>query len=60
MPRNLLQKLSEQGIDPVSLYLEVAAEPLVGISSASGPAEDQAEIDAWVEAGGVPDFDLPA
>jgi hypothetical protein len=24
------------------------------ITSALGPAEDQAEIDAWVDAGGIP------
>jgi hypothetical protein len=35
---------------------ELAAQPLVGISSASGPSDKQAEIDAWVDAGGIPSF----
>ncbi len=43
-----LQELSELGIDPNSLMTD---EP-VGLSSASGPEEHQADIDRWIDGGG--------
>lgn len=49
----LLQELSELGIDP-ALARQALEPQFVGISSASGPAEHQAEIDAWINAGGDP------
>ena len=61
MSPDLLRQLSELGIDPGSVYLETASTPFVGISSASGPAEFQDEIDAWVDGGGIPEFEqVPA
>ena len=57
MPPELLRKLSERGIDAASLYNEIEEMPFVGISSASGPAKHQAEIDAWIASGGMPEFD---
>ena len=47
----LLQLLAERGIDPEAFDTEFRC---VGIRSASGPAEFQAEIDAWIAAGGNP------
>lgn len=59
MPPELLQQLSDLGIDPNSL-----PEPdndFVGISSAVGSSpEDQAEVDAWIESGGIPEFEKAA
>lgn len=55
LPPELLRELSALGIDPDSL-----PDPdvgFVGIGSASGPKEYQAEIDAWIESGGIPEFE---
>ncbi|MFL0808605.1 MAG: hypothetical protein K6L60_15085 [Oceanobacter sp.] len=43
------QELSELGIDSSIL---AAGEP-VGLSSASGPEEYQADIDRWIDSGGT-------
>lgn len=42
--------------EAMSLHAELDADPVVGISHASGPSEHQAELDAWVDAGGILDF----
>lgn len=55
LPPELLRRLSELGIAPDSI-----PEPdgeFVGISHAAGPQETQAELDSWIEAGGMPDFE---
>ena len=56
LPPELLRKLQDKGINPASLQAELEAEQVLGISHASGPSEHQAELDAWVDSGGVPDF----
>lgn len=56
MPQDLLRRLSERGIDPGSI-----PDPdggFVGIASAVGSSpEEQAQIDAWIASGGVPEFE---
>jgi len=56
MPPELLQQLSALGIEPNSI-----PDPdggFVGISSAVGSSpDDQGKLDAWISAGGVPEFE---
>ena len=54
MPPELLQTLRDKGINLDSLEAGLEREPFVGIGHASGPSENQVEIDAWVAAGGMP------
>ena len=52
LPPELLQKLSAIGIDLDSL--DEANPHVQGIRSAAAPSEDQAGVDAWIDAGGTP------
>lgn len=58
MPPELLQTLRDKGINLDSLEAGLEREPFVGIGHASGPSEHQVEIDAWVAAGGTPEFEV--
>lgn len=56
MPQDLLRLLSERGIEQSSI-----PDPdggFIGIASAVGSSpEEQAKLDAWIAAGGIPDFE---
>lgn len=55
MPPGLLRQLSALGIEPSSI--PDPDDGFVGISSAVGSSpEDQAEIDSWIDGGGIPEF----
>lgn len=58
MPPELLQQLSELGIDPNSLpEPDAVIEPIINVGV---PFEYKEEVAAWIESGGIPEFEKAA